>query len=477
MRETTGDSFARRLIISLRTVSYEVVQHRYFIPACFVVAFMIRVGWVCLVDAQPVSDFRWYYERGIDFAAGRGYSVGPTAYWPDNLPPASLIPGDQYPINGRPTAYWPVGYPAFLGLLFIVFGPSLFAARIANVFLYMGVLFLSYYIARKLFASELTGRMTLLILSFYPNHIAYTSMLASEILLLFLLLLGITLLIVLHHRLWLAIGAGVVFGLACLVKPQVIFLPALFFAAYLVPNMRRKALSKNLTALVIVYISLGITILPWQIRNYKVFNDFVFISNNSGINSLVGNNPYATGAYVFNKKITAMLSDTRGEHERDVKARTIAVEYIVNHPLEVIELLPKKFWHLYNADREAISRNEEGLGPTQGNKRVFFLLKGVAQLYYMLIVIAFLVSIVVLPIQRRNRARIRPFPTVGLWIVLYFTGIYLLTFGYSRFHFPMMPWIVMYVGALAETLIRPEHQVPGNGEQHSGEIQAAHDSG
>ena len=449
-----------RLIKSLMTVSCGVIQHRYFTPVCFIFALIIRIGWVCLVDTQPVSDFRWYYERGIDFAAGRGYSVGPTAYWPANLPPASLITSDQYPINGRPTAYWPVGYPAFLGLLFVVSGPSLFVAKIANVVLGLGGLFLAYNIARKLFDSELAGRVTLLILSFYPNHIAYSSLLASEILSLFLLLLGILLLIVLHHRLWLAVGAGAVFGLACLVKPQAIFLPALFAVAYLLPNKGWKALAENLIPLVVVYVSIGITILPWQIRNYRVFNDFVFISNNGGINLLVGNNPYATGAYIFSKKITSMLGDVQDEHKRDIQARALAVDYIIHHPLEAMELLPKKLWHLYSGDREAMSWNEAGLGPTESHKRDFFFLKIIAQLYYTLIIVAFLVFIFALPtLQYRNPVQTRPLPATGLWVVLYFTAICLLTFGDSRFHFLIMPWIVMYVGALADRLIRPEHQV------------------
>ena len=118
--------------------------------------------------------------------------------------------------------------------------------------------------------------------------------------------------------------------------------------------------------------------------------------------------------------------------------------------------MPNKLWHLYRADREAISRNEQGLSRTEGNRRLFLIFKGVAQLYYMLIVLAFLLSTVILFNQQSNKSRTQPLPTMGLWIILYFTCVYLLTFGYGRFHFPIMPWIVMYVGALVEVLIRPD---------------------
>jgi len=85
-------------------------------------------------------------------------------------------------------------------------------------------------------------------------------------------------------------------------------------------------------------------------------------------------------------------------------------------------------------------------------------LRALAQLYYMLIGTAFLLSIFSLIRQLKNKTRAQ-LPTLGLWIVLYFTCISLLTFGNSRFHFPVMPWIVMYVGALAEMLTRPEQQI------------------
>jgi hypothetical protein len=97
----------------------EIMGARYFVPLCLVAAFVVRVCWIRCVDAAPVSDFGWYYERGIDLSAGKGYSV-----------------------DGIPTAYWPVGYPAFLGLLLRVFGTSLLVPKAANVIVSMGVLLL-----------------------------------------------------------------------------------------------------------------------------------------------------------------------------------------------------------------------------------------------------------------------------------------------------------------------------------------------
>jgi len=422
------------------------------------VALLIRLSWVVLVDAQPVSDFRWYYERGIDLAAGRGYSMGPDAYWPDNLPPAALSSEADYPANGRPTAYWPVGYPAFLGLLFALFGSSLFVAKLANVFLYLGILWLAYTIAKRLLGSELTARMTLLVLALYPNHIAYSSLLAGESLFLFLLLLAVALLLIAPtSRLWLFVASGVIFGLACLVKPQAILIPALIFGASLSTTFKRQCLRRHVARFVILYLALGLVILPWIIRNYRVFDDFVLISNNGGINLLVGNNPYATGAYGYHQEMAAMLSHVRGERDRDVAARAMAVDYMVNHPWETLERWPKKLWYLYRKDVEGISWNEQGMNLTLGGrgKGAMLALKAMAQGYYLLLVLAFLATIILRLSQYHIQPHDQPLPALGLWMVLYFTLISLLTFGDTRFHFPVLPWIVMYAATLVEVLARP----------------------
>lgn len=451
-----------RPILLLRRLLPKAEQYRYFLPICLLAAFVVRLSWVALVDAQPVSDFRWYYERGIDLAAGRGYSMGPDAYWPENLPPAALPSEADYPANGRPTAYWPVGYPAFLGLLFALFGPSLFAAKLANILLYLGILLLAYTIAKRLFGSELTARMTLLVLVFYPNHIAYSSLLASESLFLFLLLLAVaTLLITTKPRLWLFVASGVLFGLACLVKPQASLVPAVVFGASLITNIKEQCLRRHMARFVIVYIALGLTVLPWMIRNYRVFGDFVLISNNGGINLLVGNNPYATGAYGHHKQITDMLSEVEGEHERDVAARTMAVEYMVKHPWETLKQWPRKLWYLYRKDVEGISWNENGMNFAENSagESAMLALKVVAQGYYLLIVVAFFISIITHLGEYQIKQHGQPPPTLGVWIAVYFTLISLLTFGDSRFHFPIMPWAVMYAAAWGEVLARPRYQV------------------
>lgn len=185
-------TWPRRPALALGAGLARLINHRAFVPLCLGAAIALRLAWVALVTPQPVSDFRWYYERASELANGQGYSVTAATYWPEYIIPPVLLS----PAMGRvPTAFWPVGYPAFLALIFTVSGPSLLAAKLANVALSAGVLLLSYRIAARLFASRLVAGGTLLLLGFYPDHIAYSSLLSTEILFLFLLLLGVALLL------------------------------------------------------------------------------------------------------------------------------------------------------------------------------------------------------------------------------------------------------------------------------------------
>ena len=461
MARCIGLDTLKRWPLPVRSTLFVCLVHKHFLPICLAVALIIRLSWILLIATQPVSDTRWYYERGLDFAAGRGYSVSAAAYWPPNLIPVVLTPHDEIPSAGRPTAFWPVGYPAFLGILFFMIGPSLLAARLANVLLGLGVLFLSYSIAKTLFSSEIVGRITLLVLALYPQHIAYTALLGSETLFLWLLLLGVVPLLVSPPKAWLAFAAGLIFGLACLVKPQAIFVPAIILAALPATDFKRAGFIKYTKLAAIIYVAVGLTILPWLIRNYKVFNTFIFISNNGGYNLLVGNNPDATGGYVFNEKITAMLSEAKDEPGRDREAFKKAIAYMANHPLETIKLWPRKFWYLYGKDVEGISWNEMGIPatPDSGSKMTFYILKVVAQAYYMFIVMAFLLAIIVLGFGHKGQAGSPSAPLyLGLWIIAYFTMVHLFTFGDSRFHFPVMPWMVMYSGILAEMLVKADNK-------------------
>src|SRR3989304_2587892 len=430
-------------------VIYRVVTSGYFLPLCLILAFLVRLFWILAVPADPVEDCKAYYDGGLDIANGNGY------------------------VNHEvPTAYWPVGYPLLLAGIFTLFGQSLFVAKFTNVVLYTGTIILSYYVAKKEFGSEIAGRITAFILSLYPTHITYMSLLTADNIVLFFIMLGLVFLMIDRHKIFLSIASGLVFGFATLVKAQVIFLPLLFFILYSrrnIRNIRNKTLRIYTVRFVLVYVFLFICLLPWFVRNYSVFKHFPVISTNGGINLLIGNNPYATGGYFWEENVRSLIGDYSGEFDRNQKAKNIAVNYIINHPIQ-IKLWWNKLENLYASDWVGVRWNVGGLRGKHYNVVTYYSLFVVyyaGPIIYKIIFVGFLVSVIVVLFMYVYGKYFKKFPALSLWVIIYFTIISLVFFGEPRFHFPLVPWMVMYIGGVAEFILRPSEGGHTEGVENS----------
>jgi 4-amino-4-deoxy-L-arabinose transferase-like glycosyltransferase len=378
------------------------------------------------VDPEQVSDYLWYEKFAINISTGKGYSV-----------------------NGVPTGYWPIGYPGFLGALFYLFGPSVFIGKLANIVLYVGTILLTYKLSKSLFHCEPAARLTLCILSFYPNHIAYTALLSSEILFAFLVALSAFLFLTASEGVGLLALCGLSWGMATLTKPQALLLPAIFL--FMLSTTMRSCLK----GCIVIYVALIVTILPWMTRNYFVMGTPT-LANTAGIDLFDGNNPYATGVHNFNVNMNELLGDLRTiplenvfdgkEVARDVRARDIAIDYISHNPGHIIALLPRKFVGLFRADIEGIYFTL-GLEHRGSSDKLVAFCARAAQLYYAGIIVLFLSS---LPMIIGSGSRPQQ---IGVVVILYFTALYLVFFGNYRYHFTMMPWMAIYSGVFAQRLI------------------------
>jgi 4-amino-4-deoxy-L-arabinose transferase-like glycosyltransferase len=388
-----------------------------------------------LVNAEQIYDSRWYLRRAIAMANGGGYSFG-----------------------GTPTAYWPVGYPGFLAAQFYVFGPSEFRAKLVNILLYILTTLLVYVLSKKIFKSEMAARITLAILCFYPNHISYTALLATEIFFTFLLTLGAAALIYANGRATMLALAGVVWGVATLTKPQAVLLPILFLVASY--TSVRSFVKSGL----LVFAVVGLVVTPWLYRNYVVFGK-PLLSTNGGIVLMQSNNPYATGRHVWDSDVRSLLgalapapdpTSPEGadnmfdgkEVEREAEARSVAIHYIVNNPLRVARLWPRKLLALYLSDVEGLYFSLGHINIPWDSRHVFYVaVRVVGELYYGVMWMLLGVS---LPIIMRNRVR---YWYIGVGIIAYFTLVYMVFFGDPRYHFPVMPWVAVYAGVGGELLL------------------------
>jgi hypothetical protein len=391
----------------------------YFVPACFALFISLRVGLLIAVPIEQHSDNLWYYARGVALASGEGYSEG-----------------------GIATAYWPPGWPGFLGLVFWLFGPSALVGQIANLMFSTMIFFISLSLGSVIFADAIVGRLTVALLTIYPNQIGYVPILATETFYTALLLAALAIVVRGRHSLAGLVLAGLVFGIATLTKAQTLFVPAFLFAAWWLADAGRLRLFPWIAKAAIVYAAMALVIVPWTVRNYLVLGEFVLISSNGGGTLLSGNNPTAWGDYTEDDPLVRQVpNDVAGQVANDRLARSLAFQWISNNPGAFAILIPKKVWRLWAPDGEAEWAYQAGFNDYDRYWMLFRLVRGLNQLYYVCLIAAFLAS----PIfYFRQRAMLSRYAVTGYVLVAYFTAISIVFSGQSRLHFPLMPWIAMY---------------------------------
>jgi hypothetical protein len=391
-----------------------------FLPCCFAAFVLLRLGLILFVPVAPYSDALWYFARGREIADRWEFSE-----------------------NGTPTAYWPIGYPGFLGLLFAATGPSIFAAQLANLALAAATFPLMYLISRQMLDDELTARVSVLLLTIYPNSIGYVPLLLAETLYTALLLLASFLILRRRGRAHM-VATALVLGLATLVKTQTILLVALMAGfAILLAGTFQERMKALLRGAALIAIALAV-VFPWTLRNYLTFNTLVFVSTNGGMSLLLGNNPSMKGVwsrqYVDDDPLVKEARFSVADQvNADRRARTLAYQWIRENPVDFISLMPQKFWNLWARDGEAEWMFQAGTPWYETHSSRFRAVRYANQAFYAVVMLLAAAAFVAL-IRRRASG----WAFYGYFVAAFFTALSLAFSGQSRYHFPVMPFMLIY---------------------------------
>lgn len=408
------------------------IQHFATSPRTLVAIWAIFIGLrlaALLIPVAPSSDAEWYVLRAVGLAAGQGYL--------DN--------------SGAPTAFWPAGWPMAMSVLFRLTGPSVLAIGLFNLMSAVLTGYLALLLGRRLFANEAAARLGLLLFAVYPNAIGYVPLALTEVFYTALLLLGCWLVIARRSLLWL-VAAGVVFGLATLVKAQTLVMVPLLFA---IDWLRMKDVWRRLSGLVgqgvLVLGVAALTVMPWTMRNHAQLGHWIAVSTNGGFTLLTGNNDTATGDYTPNDPtVTALMArHDLDEVTRDTEAKRLGMQWIVAHPGGFLALAPRKLARLWLPDGEAEWAYQAGAPSYPRFELIFRAVRIANQAYYALLMLGFAAAFVVMTI-RRHAERQR---WVGWWLLPWGVAAYpsliaLVFSGQSRFHYPVMPFVCLASGWL-----------------------------
>lgn len=283
----------------------------------------------------PAADGTFYDTVARRIAEGEGY----TWLWPDGAVTYA--------------AHYPVGYPAIVGALYAVFGPTPAVAMVFNALLGALAVVATYWLGAE-FAARRWACAAALIAAVHPSLVLYTPAIMTE---------GVTAALYViaawgacHWARKAGLGwgwlLGLVLGATLLVRPQSLLLVPVVgaVAAYRECGLERARGSGRVTstfwfrAAMLTSVAL-LVCAPWTLRNCQRMGRCVLVSANGGWNLLIGTAEQAKGAWIAltDMGVPVECREVFEEALKDACFGEAAVRRIRERPAVWLGLAPRKW--------------------------------------------------------------------------------------------------------------------------------------
>ncbi|GAB6929502.1 glycosyltransferase family 39 protein [Paenibacillus sp. JCM 10914] len=194
-----------------------------------------------------------------------------------------------YNSGAEPSAFIMPGLPLILSGFMAVFGQDhggVIAFRLFQSLLQALSIFPIYYIARYTFNHRAAVIATCITALYLPDYFTSGSVLTEGTYRIIILLLVCAMMIAVHSRKWLwYILVGVLTAAAAYFKPQASLFPCVMLIFWLVYRYSFKEIAKYTFTILAAYIVL---LIPWWIRNYLTFGEFILFTSSAGSPFLLG---------------------------------------------------------------------------------------------------------------------------------------------------------------------------------------------
>jgi len=303
-----------------------------------VLAFIIRISYCMYIRGNvPVQD-----ASGYDILGMRLAEKGELSYE-----------------DGKPTAHREPVYPLFLAVIYYLFGHSYFAVRFAQSLIGAFTCLTVYLLARSL-VNERAGIISGAISAVYPFFVYYTGYLLTETLYTFLLLVTVYLFVlnISRPKRYNLVLAGIFMGITSLCKGWAIALFPFFLAGLLV-NWKEDRIRRSgiITGCFVAML------LPWAMRNYRVFHYPIVTSTNAGVTLFYGTifwEGQLDGTNLLpehnDNPLVKKALELKDEVARNGYYYGEAIRFIKNNPAYFLKIGIDKFfqlWRLYPHARYA----------------------------------------------------------------------------------------------------------------------------
>ena len=289
---------------------------------------IVRFWWINYMPTEQKYDFKTYHAIAVNISEGRGHTL-----------------------DGQPVAWQGCGYSYALGLYYKLTNDTSEAnGKIFNVLLSSAALVLSYFIFVKLYKKKWVTVVSFAAVAFFPNIVAYTNVLGTETLALFLICAMVFFPLYVRSKRALYPFLGILCAAAALTKPFMMAYPVILAA---VDWFGGKNIKKSLLMLLTVGAVAVILIMPWIWRNYRHFGRLIPVSYNGGYVLYINNNDTNTSGnwidlsdVAASEETAAKINEYLKNGERSVKLahdiepllKKEAHKWILNHPIEFAKL-------------------------------------------------------------------------------------------------------------------------------------------
>ncbi len=259
------------------------LSQRRWLYVILILSVLVRVAVALylgnLVDAPPLlTDQRSYHALGERLLNGHGYSFD-RAWYPFTLP-------------DTPTAHWSFLYSLFVAVVYGVLGPNPLAVRLVQAVI-GGVLlpWMVFRLSRRLWPNRAAvALISAALAGAYGYFVLHAATLMTETFFIILLLWSLEIGLRLGEQLRESGSAsvrdllflGLSLGLAALVRQSILPWVPVMLAWLMWQSLGRTGFLDAIARLVVPLLVLGALILPWTVRNYWVYGEFLLLNSNTG---------------------------------------------------------------------------------------------------------------------------------------------------------------------------------------------------
>jgi hypothetical protein len=336
----------------------------------FIVALLFRLVPVIVTRDMGIGldDMFQYDMLARSIASGDGYRWYAEKDLPIVLPYLQLdLTSIDYDPRGVLTSFRPPLYPAFLAVIYFIFGMGIkrfFIARLAQALLAASLAPLTYTLALRLFpAKKRAARVSAWVITLYPMLVIYPLSLATENLFFVLVLCSLLVLLKAKDSLprnnpgveqsryflvrnrWFLLS-GVLIGMTCLTRSvaQLFAILAIFWVWHCLKSHKQALITLSVIFIIIA---------PWMVRNSLLYGKVTGIESAIGYDLYLGYHPLGTGTFQYPQSLDLMTM--MNDSERDQIGIQKTLEFIKADPGRTLYLLFRRAGYFFGLEKRILT--------------------------------------------------------------------------------------------------------------------------